>query len=245
MTEHWACQPLVGQEVRSFDPPTLAATTFHRRAKKSRYPMGQCRTVGSSSFFTQCPCYEEENPRYCRENDPLIISLGDQRYEMTNLVGGVEFDLDADGDPQQVPWTATGSDEAFLVLDRNGNGIIDDGLELFGDVSPQHTSPLGRNGFEALGFYDDALNGGNEDGQISAQDSVFVDLLLWTDGNHNGYSEGTELKTLADAGILWIALDYRRSNRVDKFGNEFRYFGSAGRQDGSTRPAWDVFLVAE
>jgi hypothetical protein len=53
---------------------------------------------------------------------------------MTNAVGGVMFNLLNDGVPLQISWTAANSSNAFLVLDRNGNGSIDNGTELFGSV---------------------------------------------------------------------------------------------------------------
>jgi hypothetical protein len=68
---------------------------------------------------------------------------------------------------------------------------------------------------------------------------------LWTDRNHNGVSEPPELEYLADSEIEWIDLSYARSDRVDRFGNEFRYQGRAGFGGGRTRVIWNVFLTAE
>ena len=67
----------------------------------------------------------------------ILISLSDEHYELTDAAGGVHFDLDADGKPEQTAWTSIGSDEAFLALDRNLNGYIDDFMEIFGDHTPQ------------------------------------------------------------------------------------------------------------
>ena len=111
---------------------------------------------------------------------------------LTDRAGGVEFDLGSDGELERVPWTRPGADDAFLALDRDGNGTIDNGRELFGDLTPQHGSP-DPNGFLALALFDDILNGGNEDGRISADDMLFEHLLLWHDENHNGYSDSEEM----------------------------------------------------
>ncbi len=70
--------------------------------------------------------------------DAILIATGPTHpYKLTSVENGVSFDIDADGTPQQTAWTAPEDDSAFLAIDRNGNGTIDDGSELFGD----HTLP--------------------------------------------------------------------------------------------------------
>lgn len=81
-----------------------------------------------------------------------------------------------------------GTDEAFLVLDRNGNGVTDSGRELFGSVTPQPVTTT-PDGFLALGVFDGAGNGGNSDGVIDNNDAVFSQLRLWQDSNHDGISQ--------------------------------------------------------
>ena len=133
------------------------------------------------------------------------------------------------------------SDDAFLVLDRNGNGKVDGSWELFGNTADQSFSKT-PSGFLALSQFDKVWQGGDADGQISRADSVFSRLLLWTDRNHDGQSDVTELQPLEQTPIQGIELSFRESQRRDRFGNLFRYRGvlSADKEYGHW--IYDVFL---
>jgi hypothetical protein len=161
---------------------------------------------------------------------------------MTDAIGGVPFDILNDNVPVQLSWTAPGSSNAFLALDRNANGKIDSGAELFGNITPQ-TASTDANGFKALAEYDKPENGGNDNGRIDRRDAVFNQLRLWQDVNHNGFSESSELSPLSKF-ISAIDLAYKESKRIDENGNRFRYrakvYDLAGQQAG--RWAWDVFF---
>lgn len=182
----------------------------------------------------------------CCPPTPIVIDTNGGRFDMTSLEGGVLFDMTGDGRTEQVSWTATASSTAFLVLDRNGNGVIDDASELFGNLSPKPSPPFGarRNGFLALAVYHTEVRGGNGDGAITMADEAFQHLRLWHDRNHNGETDAGELSPLPDWGIVRIELDYRLSGRRDQHGNFFRYRAKVDSRPGTGVSTWayDVLL---
>jgi hypothetical protein len=108
-----------------------------------------------------------------------------------------------------------------------------------------HTRRGLANGFQALAEFDRMENGGNADNQITKADEIFEKLLLWQDVNHNGVSEPTELHTLKDLGLKLLDLDYKTSERTDRYGNQFRYRAKVKDIHDAQlgRWAWDVFLL--
>lgn len=181
----------------------------------------------------------------CGCTSPIAISLNGEPYEFTSAVDGVFFDLACHDVASMYAWTAPGSSIGWLAWDRDGNGNIDSGRELFGTCTKQPPCPADnprcRNGFRALRVLDT-----NRDGKLDRRDKDFDKLVLWRDLNHDGLSTH-ELLTMKQLGIVSISLKFKiLKRRWDKNGNQLGIAGTLRlrKSDGTIVPItiYDVWL---
>ncbi|HEY0158397.1 MAG TPA: hypothetical protein VGF28_14035 [Thermoanaerobaculia bacterium] len=167
---------------------------------------------------------------------PLLLNPRGGVWALTGATSAVLFDVDGDGEKERLGWPEADSGLAFLALDANANGAIDDGSELFGVGTVLPAGIRASQGFEALRQHD-----ANADGVINAADPVWPRLLLWSDANHDGTSVAAELAPLSSTRITALELSHREVGRRDEHGNMLRYQAHA-LLGAARQPFYDVFL---
>ncbi|MBI5901316.1 MAG: hypothetical protein HZB40_19110, partial [Rhodocyclales bacterium] len=167
--------------------------------------------------------------------DPLILDLDSNGIATTNAAtNDIHFDHDANGFAESTGWL--NPNDAYLAWDRNGNGTIDSGNELFGDQTTLRSGAKAVSGLQALAEWDTT-----KDGQIDAADTRYNDLRVWRDLNQDGISQTNELQTLTDAGIAAISLVGTATNAPsDANGNTLTRTSSFTRTDTSTGASGEV-----
>jgi hypothetical protein len=155
---------------------------------------------------------------------PLVLVFDGRPVSFQSAEHG--FSLTADGVHARTDWPSSAT--PWLVMDRNGNGRIDDGSELFGSASPLSSGRTASHGFEALAALDD-----NADGVVDTNDAAWDQLMVWRDEDGNGVSDPGELRRVADVGLLSISLDYRVEPRCDARGNCERERATFQWRDGN------------
>lgn len=172
---------------------------------------------------------------------PLVLSFGADLEFSPAPARALDFSLQGPHACARADWPAPAT--PWLALDRDHNGSIDDGRELFGSGSMLASGSYARHGFAALAELDS-----DSDGAITPADAAWSDLVLWADHDADRRSSGWELLPLASFAIEAIDLGFHNRRSCDARGNcgaersAFRY-----RSDGRTHhgEVIDVHLTCE
>jgi hypothetical protein len=166
---------------------------------------------------------------------PIVLDLDGNGLHTLAASHGVHFDLAASGVAHQVGWVSSG--DGLLVRDLNGDGLINDGRELFGMATQLASGDRAGDGYAALRALDS-----NHDGKLSAADAHFSELKVWVDANSNGVADAGELKSLADLGIVSMDLTAQTGSHGDN-GNVVAQSSSYTTADGQTHQMADVWFA--
>ena len=169
--------------------------------------------------------------------DPIVINIDGKGIGVASYKGEsiAMFDFDGDGVVNYTSWVAEGS--GLLVLDKNADGKINSGNELFGDDTVLSNNATAVNGYEALAELDS-----NGDGKIDAQDKEFKNLKVWQDADGDGVTDEGELRTLEELEIASLDLNYKDVNKNLGNGNSITQISSYTKTDGTTGEMGDVNL---
>ncbi len=189
----------------------------------------QSLTVSVNMSFESTSIQVSSTNTAAAASDPIVFDLDGDGIELTSVADGVKFDLNADGSVETAA-TVTGGD-GLLALDKNNNGIIDDGTELFGDQNGA------SNGFAELAKYDS-----NGDGSIDSKDAVFDQLRVLVRGTNEDSSSLGQLLTLTQAGISSISLGADDVSESAAGGNKIAQRSYFTRTDGTTGESADALL---
>jgi hypothetical protein len=132
-----------------------------------------------------------------------------------------------------------GGNDGLLVMDRNGDGQINDGRELFGAATLNEQGQRVGNGYAAM-----ALEDSNHDGMLNKLDAHWDQLRVWVDGNHDGKTEAGELKSLDSLGVAELSLAHTSGSASDH-GNLLGLVGSYKSTDGATHDMADVWFAKD
>ena len=188
----------------------------------------------TSESTTTCPI---DGPYWC-PGTPIVIPLSNTPLKLSSP--DVPFDINDDGVLEIVSWPEEASQFAFLAIDKNGDGIINSGAELFGD----RTVAGADDGFSALlAMVREELGGDPPIAEVNESAALFARLLLWTDRNRDGVSQPGELRAAGEV-LQAVGLGMTITGRKDPEGNQFRYKGWARYRDGRVRKVYDVILAA-
>jgi len=168
---------------------------------------------------------------------PLVLDLDGNGVSTLAASEGVRFDVNATGTTEQVGWAA--ATDGLLVRDLNSDGLVNDGRELFGGGTQLASGQRAGNGYAALADLDS-----NHDGQITQADAAYGELKVWVDKDSDGVTDGGELRTLADLGIVSMDLGAQTGSATDN-GNLLGLTSSYQTADGGSHQMADVWFAKQ
>ncbi|WP_313433128.1 calcium-binding protein, partial [Acinetobacter sp.] len=184
----------------------------------------------SRGLFDDIANFFNQAQQFRFRSDPLTLDLDGDGLETTNtnLKGGaILFDHNNDGIKNGTGWVKP--DDGFLVFDRNGNGKVDNGSELFGDSTMLSNGKKAVDGFAALADQDT-----NKDGKVDINDANWSHLKVWRDLNQDGVSQANELFSLEELGIVQLNVQKTEHSQILPNGNEIADLGTYLKADGTT-----------
>lgn len=159
--------------------------------------------------------------------DPLVLNFNGNAAELTER--NFTFDLDVDGTEDQIAFVGAGS--GFLALDKNNDGEINDGSELFG--------PTTGNGFEELAKYDKDANN-----WIDENDAVYDKLRIWSqDSAGNLQLEALGAKNVGAIYLGHVATPFEMNNADNEQLGQLRSSGVFLEEEGGVGTIQQVDLV--
>ena len=193
-------------------------------AQKCAFTTNQVGAIGTENINALFPL-----------STPIVLDLNGDGVKTLAISSGVKFDLYANGNQVQTGWVSGG--DGLLVLDRNHDGVINDGSELFGSSTTLANGQKATDGYVALSEMDSS-----HDGVISQVDAGFDDLRVWVDANSDGVSGAGEIQSLASLQISQISLQASAGSAVDN-GNILGLTSTYQTTDGATHAAADVWFA--
>jgi hypothetical protein len=168
---------------------------------------------------------------------PIVLDLDGNGIQTLSVQNGVTFDIDNNGTLERTGWVARG--DGLLVRDINGDGMINNGGELFGSGTVLADGSKAADGYAAMRALDSNL-----DGILDANDAAFGQLAVWADQNGDGITNAGEIVSLNSLGITSLSLSSTASAEVNN-GNLIGLMGSYTKSDGTTHTMGDVWFQTD
>jgi hypothetical protein len=168
---------------------------------------------------------------------PIVLDLNGDGVQTLSAAEGVNFDLTGTGTASKVGWAS--AQDGLLVRDLNGDGVINDGTELFGGATQLANGQRAGDGYRAMAALDS-----NGDGKLSAADDAFGELKLWVDADSDGVTDTGELKGLLEMGVAELNLDYTKTSDLNA-GNLMGLVGNYTKTDGTQAAMVDVWFAKD